>query len=99
MRVLAARFPDRRRASRVLSRLRHDFHVDPGSVGIAPLGVPGRASNGDTVLAGRFPDEWADLISRLVNEAGGEVVANVPETWTRPRAAAPARQGWLDRHH
>ena len=85
MRVLAARFPDRRKASTVLGTLHRRFPVDPRDVAIAPLGIPGEASNGDTLLAGRFPDELTDSVSRIVHEAGGEIVADVDEAWTRPR--------------
>ena len=86
MRVLAAKFADRRRASTALGALHLRFPVDPQDVAIAPLGIPGQATNGDTVLAGRFPEELTDQVSKLVNEAGGEIVADVDEAWTRPHS-------------
>jgi hypothetical protein len=84
MRVLAARFPDRRRASTVLGALHRRFPVDPQDVAIAPLGVPGQASDGETLLAGRFPEELTDRVGEIVNEAGGEIVVDVDEALTRP---------------
>lgn len=88
MRVLAARFPDRRIASTVLGALHRRFPVDPQDVAIAPLGVPGQASDGETLLAGRFPEDLTDQVGELVNEAGGEVVVDVDEAWTRPPAGS-----------
>ena len=87
MRVLAARFPDRGRASAVRDLLCRQLHLAPPDVDIAPLGVPGRESAGDTVLAGKFADEQAPRVAQLVRESGGEIVANVDESWTRPRVA------------
>jgi hypothetical protein len=84
MRVLAARFPDRRRASTVLGALHRRFPVDPQDVAIAPLGVPGQESDGEMLLAGRFPEELTDQVGEIVNEAGGEIVVDVDEAWTRP---------------
>ena len=40
------------------------------------------------VLAGQFSDEEAAAVAELVREGGGEIVANVDETWTRPRVVA-----------
>jgi hypothetical protein len=89
MRVLAARFPDRDRASAVLGRLERTLQLRPPEVAIAPLGVVGGGDGEDTLLAGRIPEESADAVARLVREAGGEIVANVDERWTRPRQAGP----------
>jgi hypothetical protein len=55
-------------------------------VDIAPLGIPGQPDSNDIVLAGRVSDDAADVVARLMSEAGGEVVANVDESWTRPRS-------------
>jgi len=93
MRVLAARFPDRRRASTVLGALHRRFPVDPQDVAIAPLGVPGQASDGETLLAGRFPEELTDQVGEIVSEAGGEIVVDVDETWTRSSARLPDPPG------
>jgi hypothetical protein len=84
MRVLAARFPQRNSASAVLSRLGHALAIHPPDVAIAPLGVPGSDIAGETLLAGRFPDERLPEVIRFVHDGGGEVVANVDERWTVP---------------
>ena len=68
--------------------LSRTLHVWPPDVEIAPLGVPGQQTTNDTLLAGRFPDEEAPRVAEIVRECGGEIVANVDESWTRPRAAA-----------
>ncbi len=88
MRVLAARFSDRRIASSVRDLLQHRLHIAAPDVDIAPLGVPGQPSTDATLLAGRFSDAQASEVAELVREAGGEIVANVDETWTRPRVAS-----------
>jgi hypothetical protein len=85
MRVLAARFPDRDRASSVLYRLHQTVHVSPPDVAIAPLGMPGSTGSDETLLAGRFPDERLPEVVRLVHEAGGEIVADVDERRTHSR--------------
>ena len=85
MRVLAARFSDRRIAAAVCEMLQRRLRLDPPDVDIAPLGVLGQPPTTDTLLAGRFADDQAAEVSALVRENGGEIVANVDETWTRPR--------------
>jgi hypothetical protein len=85
MRILAARFADRDRASAVLGRLQRTLEVGPPDVAIAPLGIPGRATRNETLLAGRFPEEQTAEVASLVQEAGGEIVVNVDERWTQPR--------------
>jgi len=42
----------------------------------------------------RFSDAQAPEVAELVVEAGGEIVANVDETWTRPRSIARRERGW-----
>ncbi len=59
--------------------------MDPPDVAVAPLGTPGQPPADDMVLAGRFADDSADTVVALVREGGGEIVADVDETWTRPR--------------
>jgi hypothetical protein len=93
MRVLAARFPDRQRASTVLGALHRRFPVDPQDVAIAPLGVPGQASDGETLLAGRFPEELTDQVGEIVYEAGGEIVVDMDEARTRPSTGLNAPPG------
>ena len=63
---------------------------------IAPLGTlraPGEPVAAETLLAGHFLDEDAPAVAEFVREVGGEVVANVDETWTRPRVKA-SRNPW-----
>ena len=86
MRVLAAKFRDKRAASAVRERLLNAVRGDASEVDIAPLGTPGQPACDDTVLAGCFPDDEAAAVTRLISEAGGEVVTNVDEAWTRPRS-------------
>jgi hypothetical protein len=95
MRVLAARFPDRGRASAVCELLRQKLHLGPVDVDIAPLGSLGDETANETLLAGRFNDEIAPRVAQVVADAGGEIVANVDEMWTRPRPA-PRRPTWSD---
>ncbi len=69
----------------VRERLLSALHGDASDVDIAPLGTPGQPESSDMVLAGRFPDNEAEVVERLISDAGGEVVANVDEALTRPR--------------
>jgi hypothetical protein len=91
MRVLAARFPDREHAAAALENLHRRFALRPDDAGIAPLGIPGEKSRDDTLLAGRFPEDGRAEVDRLVREAGGEIVADVDERWTRPHVAQRRR--------
>ena len=68
---------------RFSGRFTADSLLTPNDVEIAPLGVPGEASDGETLLAGRFPEELTDQVGSLVNEAGGEIVVDADEAWTR----------------
>ncbi|HYI21982.1 MAG TPA: hypothetical protein VEX62_05020 [Candidatus Limnocylindrales bacterium] len=69
----------------MLDLLHRRLHLDPPDVAVAPLGTPGQPPADEMVLAGRFADDSADTVVALVREAGGEIVADVDETWTRPR--------------
>jgi hypothetical protein len=95
VRVLAARFPDRQRASAALAGLRNRLRLAEDDVAIAPMGTPGEKAGGDeTLLAGHFSENQTGVVRSLVTESGGEVVADVDEQWTRPRidlVAAPAQ--------
>jgi hypothetical protein len=85
MRVVAARFSKPSDASVARELLRRE--LDPPEVEVAPLAHPGEAGHGEALLAGRFPDEVAPVAVRLVVRAGGEIVADIDESWTglRPR--------------
>jgi hypothetical protein len=93
MRVLAARFTDRRIASAVKEMLERRLRLHATAVGIAPLGDPDRPSDTDTLLAGRFPDDEATNVTGWLRDAGGEIVADVDEAWTKPRSHA-SRPPW-----
>lgn len=102
MRVLAAKFPDRERASDALGRLYRRLPLDPMDVDIAPLGIPGEETDSATILAGRFPEALAPEVSRVVRETGGQIVADVDERRTRPRTSSDGRgdrQRELVAHH
>jgi hypothetical protein len=93
MRVLAARFADRRIASAVKEMLERRLRLHASAVGIAPLGDPDRPSDTDTLLAGRFPDDEAPNVIGWLSEAGGEIVVDVDEAWTKPRPQR-SRPSW-----
>lgn len=87
MRVLAARFSDRQGAEAALHGLRSRLSMPDEDAAIAPLGIPGRADEGDaTLLAGRFHENQLELVRLTMTRAGGSMVADVDERWTRPRA-------------
>jgi hypothetical protein len=93
LRVVAAKFHEPRRAVAVLRQLHDRLRVAPRDAAVAPLGTPGQPPAHDAVLAGRFPDEQAPLVIDLVRRAGGEVVANVDERWTRPDKGRSSARG------
>ena len=82
MRVLAARFPDPERASAALDSLHRWLDADLKAE-IAPLASPEGPT--ETLLAGHFSEEQKDQVAGIVEQAGGEIVADVDERWTRPR--------------
>jgi hypothetical protein len=86
MRVVAARFTEASQASAALDVLQRE--LDPPDLAIAPLAHPGEPSASDAVLAGRFPDELAPMVVELVERAGGEIVADIDESWTRMNSAS-----------
>jgi hypothetical protein len=65
--------------------LERRLRLHASAVGIAPLGDPDRPTDTDTLLAGRFPDEEAINVTGWLRDAGGEIVADVDEAWTKPR--------------
>ena len=93
MRVLAAKFPDRRVASAVRDVLQHRMHLERIDVDIAPLATGDQEAADDTLLAARCPDQVCAETAEFLRDAGGEIVVNVDEQWTRPRATL-AKQAW-----
>ena len=90
MRVVAARFAEPDQASAALDLLRRELAV--ADVAVAPLAHPGEGGSGDALLAGRVPDEIAVTAVALVEDAGGEIVADIDERWTGLNA--PATQAY-----
>lgn len=82
MRVVAAKFPDPERASAALDSL-HATLDDEIRAEIAPLASEGLPT--ETLLAGHIPEELKSAVEQIVEAQGGEIVADVDESWTRPR--------------
>jgi hypothetical protein len=92
VRGLAAKFPDRLQASAALDALRRHLPLADDDAAIAPLGTPGAVDEGEqTLLAGRFRENQVDIVCSAVAHAGGRVVADVDEQWTRPQAVAEVK--------
>jgi hypothetical protein len=88
---VAARFPNRERASAALDTLRRRLRVRADDAAIAPLGIPGLGDDGDdTLLAGRFRENSVGLVRRTLTNAGGDVVADVDERLTRSGTKPPS---------
>jgi hypothetical protein len=83
--VLAARFADREAATSVLEQLRASFDLGPHDAETAPLGDMDD-HDGLTLLAGRFADAHLPQVRVHIERGGGEIVADVDEGWTHPRA-------------
>jgi hypothetical protein len=100
MRVIAARFAEARAATRLEADLRARFELGPGDIGVAPLGGADDAPDAHLVVAGRFHDARVGEVLRLIQQAGGTVVADVDEVWTKPRPSRETptstwiRPGW-----
>src|SRR4051812_30619256 len=88
MRVVAARFAEPDKASAALDLLRRELAV--ADLAVAPLAHPGEAGSADALLAGRVPDEVAPTAVALVEDAGGEIVADIDESWTGSNASVTA---------
>lgn len=86
---MAARFPDRERATVALDRLHRQLN-NGLQAEIAPLASEREPASAvepasETVLAGHFPDEQTPAVADIVTASGGEIVTDVDEAWTRPR--------------
>lgn len=86
MRVVAARFTEAGQALAALDLLQRELH--PSDVAIAPLACVDQPAAADALLAGRFPDDLARAAVELVEGAGGEIVADIDESWTGLNSAA-----------
>src|SRR5262245_58343036 len=94
LRIVAARFRDRRGATAAKEKLQRLLGIDPKQVEIAPLGDPESPQDeGATLLAGRIGDDQSDPAAEVMRREGGDVVVNVDESLTRPRMTAH-RAGW-----
>lgn len=85
VRVIAARFVEAEAASRAISRMKVTLDLGPDDVGIAPLGGADQPQEAKVLLAGRFREARLDEIRRIIQCAGGEIVADLDEGRTRPR--------------
>jgi hypothetical protein len=83
-RVLAAKFPDRAHASQALESLQRRLD-EPVEAEIAPLAAGNEPAAQDTLLAGHFAEDHKPQVEEIVRQAGGEIVADVDERWTKPR--------------
>ena len=84
MRVVAARFAEADKASAALDLLRRELAVL--DLAVAPLAHLGEAGSAESLLAGRVPDDVAPTAVALVEHAGGEIVADIDESWTGSNA-------------
>lgn len=88
MRVIAARFREAGSVSRALARLKAHLDLGPDDVGVAPLGSVDQPRDADFLLAGRFRESRLSEIRSIIERDGGEIVADLDEGRTRPRASA-----------
>lgn len=89
MRVVAARFPERSQAAEALDVLQRELH--PPDVAVAPLARSDEPAAADAVLAGRFPEHLVPMAVELVQRAGGEIVADIDESWTGVNSASASK--------
>ena len=104
MRVLAARFATAEEGDHAIAHLRRVLDLGPDDVGLAPLGGADQPEGGSVVLAGRFREARVGEVRDVIRHAGGVVIADVDEGWTKPRVRSTSRPsawgavGW-ERHH
>lgn len=90
VRIMAARFGNVASAEDARSRLRDRFDLGSSDVSVAPLGGTDHPA-GCVSLAGRFLDPRVDEVRGILEGAGGEIIADLDEGWTRPRANRDAK--------
>lgn len=85
MHLVGARFADRDSANATMEELRDQIPVEPGDLGLRPLGsLHYEHPEQGLIVAGRF--ELADLetVVRIMQRHGGEIVFRRAE-WRTPR--------------
>jgi len=85
MYLVGARFESIEAANAAISELRQQISVEPGEIGLRPLGSlrydePARG----LVVAGRFGYRDVDAVLEIIARHGGEIVFKRAE-WRRPR--------------
>jgi hypothetical protein len=85
MYLVGARFEELERANAAIAELRRHIRVEPGEIGLRPLGSlrydePSRG----LVVAGRFGPRDVPTVIEIVERHGGEIVFQRAE-WRRPR--------------
>lgn len=88
MYLVGARFESLEAANAAIAELRQRMHVEPGEIGLRPLGSlhyeePARG----LVLAGRFGSREVPGVLEIIDRHGGEIVFKRAE-WRRPRPLA-----------
>ncbi len=86
VRILAARFGDETAAQKVVALLRRRLDLGATDLSVAPLGGVDQPPGPASLLAGRFVDPRVSEVREIIRQAGGEIVADLDEGWTRPRA-------------
>ena len=85
MYLVGARFESIEAANAAIAELRQQIPVEPGEIGLRPLGSvryeePARG----LVVAGRFDHQDVDAVLEIMSRHGGEIVFKRAE-WRRPR--------------
>lgn len=91
LRIVAAAFADRDEAAAAERELRGQLDVGPADISTSEIGgdPPKRGLRG--VLAGRFRAHRRGDVLRVVEDHGGQIVADVPERHTGTLGARPGR--------
>ena len=83
MRIIAATFMDRKAAQAVLEYILSRFDLTARDAEVAPLATSMDEQRPGIVLAGRFTEQRAPEVHRLVTEHKGEVVVDIDEGQTK----------------
>lgn len=93
VRIVAARFGDETAAQKAVAVLRSLLDLGATDVSVAPLGGVDQPAGPTSLLAGRFVDPRVSEVREIIRQAGGEIVADLDEGWTRPRPEAQPSAG------